>query len=188
MLVATQRGRGVDQQRDAVPATEGVDLGHRLAGADLGVGGLDDRGGDVTTGERHGVRVAVDATQAVDGYRLLHAGLQQHHGAFRGAGHHAGAGAASGVPQAGEPQLERRLGARVHRQLVGSHSHRPGQHLAGGVEQRPGPATRRVEPGGVGPGRVEGGHQGLRGHRVQGTPGGVEQPGRLRVEGGARHA
>ena len=85
-------------------------------------------------------------------------------------------------------ELERRLRARVHRQLVGAHADRPGQHLARGVEQRAGPATGRVEPGGVGPRRVEGSGQGLCGHRVQRPPGGVEQPGRLRVEGRARHA
>ncbi len=181
--VASQRGRRVDQQGDAVLATEGVDVGHRLAGADLGVRGLERRGGDVTAGERHVVRGGVDPAQQVDGHRLRHAGLEQHHRALRGPGDDPRAGAAAGVPQPGEPELERRLGARVHRQLVGSHAHRPGQHLAGGVEHRAGPTTRRVEPGGVGPRRVEGGREGLRGQGCRGPRAASSSPVTCRSRG-----
>ena len=187
--VASQRGRRVEQQRDAVLAAQRVDLGHRLAGAHLGVGGLEHRGGDVTAGERDGVRGGVDPTHARRPAPAARrrAGAAAPSAPWRPATTR-GAGAAAGVPQPGEPDLERRLGARVHRQLVGSHPERVGQHLAGGVEQGAGPTTRRVEPGGVGPRRGQGGPEGLRGRGVQGPPGGVEQPGRRRVERGARHA
>ena len=188
LRVTPEGCRRVEQQRDAVLATQRVDLRHGLTGAHLRVGGLEHCCGDVTACDRGGIRLAVDPAHRVDRHRLVGAGLEQQHRALGRAGDHPLAGATAGVPQPAEPDLERRLRARVHRQLVGPHGQRVGQHLPGGVEQGAGPAAGRVQAGGVGPARGQGGPKGLRGAGVQGAPGGVEQPGHLRVERGARHA
>ena len=169
-------------------AAQRVDLRHGLAGADLRVGGLEHRSRDVTAGDRDGIRVGVDPAHRVDRHRLFCPGLEQQHRALGGPGDHPLAGATARVPQAGDPDLERRLRTRVHRQLVGAHRQGVGQHLPGGVEQGAGLAAGRVEAGGVGPAGGQGGPEGLRGDGVQGAPRGVEQPGHLRVERGARHA
>ena len=162
--------------------------GHGLAGSHLGVGGLEHRRGDVTARQRNGIGTGVDPAERVDGHRLLGAGLEQQHRPLGAARNHARAGAPAGVPQAGQPDLERRLRARVHRQLVGTHPEGLGQHLPGGVEQGAGPPAGRVQAGRVGPGGGQGGPEGVGGRRVQRPPGGVEQAGYRRVERGARHA
>ena len=60
------------------------------------------------------------------------------------------ADAAPGVAEPGQTQLEGRLRAGVDRQLVGPDAERLGEHRACGVEERPGPPTRRMQPGGIG--------------------------------------
>ena len=186
--VAAQRCAGIQQERYASGPAELLDLRDGLAGPHLRVGGLEHRGGDPTAIQRPGIRGDVDPPGAVDGHRRARARLEEDHGALRRTRHDAVADAAPGVAEPGQTQLEGRLGAGVDRQLVGPDAERLGQHRACGVEERPGLPTRGMQPGGVGPGGLDGVGQRPRRQGVERAPRGVEETGRSGAVGGGRHA
>ena len=163
----------------------GVDRRHGLAGADLGVGGLEHRGGDVTTRERDGIRTGVDPAAA-----RRRAPATRRPG-WSSSTERSVAPATTRAPARRRacrspvsPVSRAASGLGCTDELVGAHPEPGGEHLTGLVEQRAGAPTGRVQPGGVGPAGGQRRPQGLRRRGVQGPPGGVEQTRYRRVEEG----
>ncbi len=115
------------------------------------------------------------------------AGLEQDHGPLGRTSDHPLAGAASGVTQPGDPELEGTFGTVVDRELVWADAQGVGEDLARGVEEGTRPPRGLVEPGGIGPGDGERRLQRAGRDGVEGSPRGVQETRDVSVGRGARH-
>ena len=185
--VAPERGGGVEDEGDAGGAGGRRHKSHRLTGADLAVGHLEDGRGDAVLRQRAGEGVGVDPARPVDGHRLADPRLEEDDRALRRPGDDPLADPAPRVPQPREAR-SRAASALGWTDSSSGEACRASARTARAVSsreraRRPGPWSR------VGSAKAmsRAASSVLARHGVQGAARGVQQAPRGGSDPGVRH-